>query len=315
MTCYKSKQLYITSFDYPLNSIRALFSKAFDLLYKKQECSIKMFLGSDWSIIGSGLIFYGPNDLKIVYNVSNIEKHDFEYISKYLVTHINSEKSDKNIELVLSLISNTSNNATVVEYRLEYEKESDFDYIKNMVDITLMQKIISQFCCDANHLFKSYSKDNPNNKESLILNHSFIIHKNYKEAFNFFYNWENIAKSLKTDTIWKIMKENNSDDNSKYKNFTVQINKNIKIHYKVVSINENKNKIEIIYDKTANSFPALNAFIKLEFIHLSDNLCFFLYETHLPINISSSLFNTISNYVYYCNKKSKIYFEKTNKKL
>ena len=148
------------------------------------------------------------------------------------------------------------------------------------------------------------------------MNHSFIIQKNYKEAFNFYYNWENIAKSLQTEDIWKINQENNQNDtNSNYKSFSVNINKNIKIVYKIVSLKEDKNKIEIIYNKTANSFQALNAYIKMEFINLSKDTCFFLYETHLPININSSLFNTISNYLYYCNKKSKIYFENSNLKL
>ena len=317
MTSYNSKQLYITSFDYPLNSVKTLFFKreTFDLLYKKKECSIKMFIGSDWSIVGSGFKFYGPKDLKIVYTISNIEKHDFEYISKYLLTYINSEKSDKNIELVLSLISNTSNNTTVIEYRLEYEKESDYDYLNNLIDISIIQEILCQFCFDAIDIFKSYNKNKLNNTESIILNHSFIIEKNYKKAFNFFYNWENIAKSIKTDEIWKIKNEKNPNDNPNYNNFSVKINKNIKIHYKVVSILEDKNKIEIIYDKTTNSFPALNSYIKLDFIKLSENTCFFLYETHLPININSFLFNTISNYVYYCNRKSKIYLENSYKKL
>lgn len=311
-----SKQLYITNFDYPLNSVKTLFFKrqTFDLLYKKKECNIKMFIGSDWSIVGSGFQFHEPNDLKLVYTVSKIEKHDFEYISKYLVTHINSIKSDKNIKLVLSLISNTFNNTTIIEYRLEYEKESDYDYIMNLVDIKLLQKILSQFCFDAKDLFKTFNLEKPNNSELLILNHSFIIHKNYKEAFNFFYNFENIAKSLKTEGAWKIKKENKENDNENYLNFSVDINKNIKIHYKVVSITEDKNKIEIIYDKTENSLPSLNKFIKLEFFNISKEVCFFLYEAHLPININSSLFNTISDYMYYCNKKTKIHFEKSKNK-
>ena len=318
MTNYNSKQLYITSFDYPLNSVKTLFFKrqTFDLLYKKKECNIKMFIGSDWSIIGSGFQFNGPNNLKLVYTISKIVKGDFEHISKYLVTHINSEKSDKNIALVLSLISNTSNNSTVIEYRLEYEKESDYDYIIKILDISLFQKILSKFCFDANDLFKRYNIENINNSEYIRMNHSFIIQKNYKEAFNFYYNWENIAKSLQTEDIWKINQENNQNDtNSNYKSFSVNINKNIKIVYKIVSLKEDKNKIEIIYNKTANSFQALNAYIKMEFINLSKYTCFFLYETHLPININSSLFNTISNYLYYCNKKSKIYFENSNLKL
>ena len=318
MTNYNSKQLYITSFDYPLNSVKTLFFKrqTFDLLYKKKECNIKMFIGSDWSIIGSGFQFNGPNNLKLVYTISKIVKGDFEHISKYLVTHINSEKSDKNIALVLSLISNTSNNSTVIEYRLEYEKESDYDYIIKLLDISLFQKILSKFCFDANDLFKRYNIENINNSEYIRMNHSFIIQKNYKEAFNFYYNWENIAKSLQTEDIWKINQENSQNDtNSNYKSFSVNINKNIKIVYKIVSLKEDKNKIEIIYNKTANSFQALNAYIKMEFTNLSKDTCFFQYETHLPININSSLFNTISNYLYYCNKKSKIYFENSNLKL
>ena len=181
MTNNNSKQLYITSFDYPLNSVKKLFFKrqTFDLLYKKKECNIKMFIGSDWSIIGSGFQFNGPNDLKVVYTITKIVIGDFEHINKYLVTHVNSQKSDKNIELVLSLISNTSNNSTVIEYRLEYEKESDYDYIMNLVDIKLLQKILSQFCFDAKDLFKTFNLEKLNNSELLILNHSFIIHKNY----------------------------------------------------------------------------------------------------------------------------------------
>ena len=41
----------------------------------------------------------------------------------------------------------------------------------------------------------------------------------------------------------------------KYKDFDIIINVNIKIHYHVISIEEiNDEKIEIIYNKTINSF-------------------------------------------------------------
>ena len=312
-----SKQLYITSFDYPLNSITTLFFKrqTFDLLYKKKDYNIKMFIGSDWSIIGSGFQFNGPNNLIMVFTISGIVKDDFEYISKYLVTHINSQKIDKNIELVVSFFSNTYNNTTVIEYRLEYEKESDCDYIFKLINISIIQEILSKFCFEAKALFKAFTNENLNNTESLKINHSFLIQKSYKEAFNFFYNWKNISKSLKTEDIWEIKEDNNPNENSNYKNFSIYINKNINIHYKVVSIKEDKNKIEIIYDKTSNSFPALNAFIKMEFINLSNNSCIFMYETGLPININSSLFNSISSYLYYCNNKSKIYIEKSSKNI
>ena len=124
-----SNQLYITTFNYPMNSVKTLLFKnqTFDSLYKNKEFSIKMFIGSDWSIVGSGFSFFGPNDLKIVYIVSGIEIDDFETINKFSITYINSQKNEKNVAIVLNLISNTSNNSTVIEYRLEYENKSDFD--------------------------------------------------------------------------------------------------------------------------------------------------------------------------------------------
>ena len=93
-----SNQLYITTFNYPMNSVKTLLFKnqTFDSLYKNKEFSIKMFIGSDWSIVGSGFSFFGPNDLKIVYIVSGIEIDDFETINKFSITYINMMKQLKN---------------------------------------------------------------------------------------------------------------------------------------------------------------------------------------------------------------------------
>lgn len=312
-----SKQLYITTFNYPLNSVKSLLfkSQTFDQLYKNKHITVKMFIGSDWSIIGSGFSFIGPDDLKMIFTVSKIKIDDFEYLNKYSITYINGIKNEKNVAIVLNLISNTSNNTTVIEYRLEYEKESDFEYITNLLNISLLREILSRFCDEASVLFKKIIQKNPDNKELLKINHSFTINKNYKEAFNFYYNWENIAKSLKTDKIWIIKRVHEQKDNPNYNNFTVIINENIKIHYKVMEIYEDKDKIEITYKKTCNSFPALNEFIKFDFFNISKNMCLFLYETYLPINVNSLVFNTCSNYLFYCNNKSKIYFENMNKKI
>ena len=309
-----SKQLYITTFNYPLNSVKTLLFKSntFDLLYKTDNCTVKMFIGSDWSILGSGFSYFGPNNLKIIFTISKIQIDDFEFINKYSISYINDIKNEKNAAIVLNLISNTSNNTTVIEYRLECEKESDFEYINKLLDISLTKKIISRFCNGASGLFKKVNQENPNKKESLIINHSFTIHKNYKDAFNFFYKFENIAKSIKTDKIWIIKRENEEKDNPEYKNFSVIINDNMKIHYQVDSIYEDDKKIEIIHKKTSNSFPSLNEFNKTAFFNISKNLCFFVYETHLPINTNSFVFNTCSNYTFYCNNKSKIYFENMN---
>ena len=47
----------------------------------------------------------------------------------------------------------------------------------------------------------------------------------------------------------------------------------------------------------------------MSFFNIDKDICYFLYETHLPMNISSSLFQTAFNYIDYCNKKSKKYLE------
>jgi hypothetical protein len=301
------KQLYITSFAYPLDSVKTIFygQKTLDLLCKSQDFCIKKFLGSDWSIIGSGFMFSLPNNFNAVFTVSNIESNDFNIINKYKITYLNEKKSNNNLEIVVSLINNTIDYSTIIEFSLYFENDSDIE----IIDFSLIKNILSQICYKINSLFKIYDKEDKN-KISLVVNHSFIIKKYYKDAFNFYYNWNNIAKSLKTEKVWKIKSENLKDDDIKYKNFSIIINENIKIHYRVMSIEEEKDKkIEIIYNKTGNSFPALNNYIKFSFFHIAKDICYFLYETHLPINTSSSIFQTSSNYVYYCNKKSKNYFE------
>ena len=306
MKC-KMKQLYITSFAYPLDSVKTIFygQKTLDLLCKSQNFCLKKFLGSDWSIIGSGFMFSLPNNFNAVFTVSNIESNDFNIINKYKITYLNEKKSNNNLEIVVSLINNTIDYSTIIEFSLYFENDSDIE----IIDFSLIKNILSQICYKINSLFKIYDKEDKN-KISLVVNHSFIIKKYYKDAFNFYYNWNNMAKSLKTEKVWKIKSENLKDDDIKYKNFSIIINENIKIHYRVMSIEEEKDKkIEIIYNKTGNSFPALNNYIKFSFFHIAKDICYFLYETHLPINTSSSIFQTSSNYVYYCNKKSKNYFE------
>ena len=131
----------------------------------------------------------------------------------------------------------------------------------------------------------------------IILNQSFIIKKNYKDAFNFFYNWNNMAKTLKTDKIWKIVNEENLEkDKQQYKNFSILINNDIKIYYRIISIKEIKDeKIEIVYDKSGK--------------HIDKDLTLFLYETHLPFNIVSSIYQTVSYYLFYCNYQSRKYIE------
>ena len=205
--------------------------------------------------------------------------------------------------IVLSLIRNTTDNTTIMECKFEFEKESDMMYIQDFIDFSMVKKMFSKFCNDLKLLIRI-------SKNYLTINQSFIIRKNFKEVFNFFYNWNNYAKSLKTDKIWKIINEDEEEDNKVYKNFSIIIKENIKIHYRVISIEEKQDeKIEIVYRKTGNSLPALNEYIKLSFFNIGRDLCFFLYNTQLPSNINSSMFQICSNFLFYCNKKSKKFFE------
>ena len=147
------------------------------------------------------------------------------------------------------------------------------------------KRIISYF-------FSIINNNNKINKiniiKYLLINHSFTIKKNYKDIFNFFYDFNNIVKCLKADKTWKvIIKENDK----KYKDSYIIINENNIVHYHVISINETKGeKIEIIFNKTNNSTQLLNNIIKYNFIHLENNLCLLLYETYVPINISASIY-------------------------
>ena len=313
MENFKSKQLYIISFEYPLDSISKFVfnSQIIEQICEKENFYIKKFIGSDWSIIDSGFIFSGPNNFNMTYTLSFIERNDFCAINKFSINHINNIKNNNYIALVFSLISNTMDYSSIMEFRLEFENNVDLKFIEDFIEKSLIKEIISSYSNRLKSLLKSFN--NKDNIESLLINHSFIIRKYYKDAFNFFYNWNNIAKSLKTDKVWKIINENEEGDDKNFQNFTVIINKNTKIHYRIVSIKEEKGeKIEIVYNKTSNSFPALNNYIKLIFFNIDKDVCFFLYETNFPINISSSLLHTASNYLFYCNRKSKIYFE-TNK--
>jgi hypothetical protein len=310
----QSKQLYIESYAYTLDTLKYIYfdNNTYDSLFKSDDFYIKKFIGSDWLIIGSGFHFSYKNNINFVFIVSDIIKNDFNYIIKYSITHINNIKNNSNINVIFSFIKNTSDSSTIVEFRLEYEKDSDIQYLEKYIAISLIKQMLSQICFRINSLFKLYNTKGIN--KYITIKHSFIIKKYYKDVFNFFYNLNNIAKSLETDKIWKIKNENENDDNINYKNFSIIIKNNIKLHYKVISLNEEKNhKIEIVYKKTGNSFPALNDYIKYSFFNIGKDICFSLYETHLPINISSIIFQICFNYIYYCNKKSKKYFENLDK--
>ena len=281
----RTKQIFITNLNYPIESLfKILFeSEVIKNYFENSEFKIKLFIGSGWSIQNSGFCVYGPNGLYIVFEL------------KYIL-----------------LIKNTCDNTSIIDIRMNFDSEEEIINLENYIKLSYIKEIVNRIMTEVKIIFNQIV-NKEENIPKIVLNHSFIIKKNYKEAFNFFYNWnDNLAKTLKTDKVWKIMNEKNKEnDSNQYKNFSILINDDIKVYYKIKSIVEDKGKkIEIIYDKSGKNFvPALNNYIKFTFFNVDKNLCLFLYETHLPYNINSSIYQTVSNYLFYCNYQSRKYIE------
>ena len=280
----RTKQIFITNLNYPIESLfKILFeSEVIKNYFENSEFKIKLFIGSGWSIQNSGFCVYGPNGLYIVFEL------------KYI------------------LQKNTCDNTSIIDIRMNFDSEEEIINFENYIKLSYIKEIVNRIMTEVKIIFNQIV-NKEENIPKIVLNHSFIIKKNYKEAFNFFYNWnDNLAKTLKTDKVWKIMNEKNKEnDSNQYKNFSILINDDIKVYYKIKSIVEDKGKkIEIIYDKSGKNFvPALNNYIKFTFFNVDKNLCLFLYETHLPYNINSSIYQTVSNYLFYCNYQSRKYIE------
>ena len=307
-----SKQLFILNLKYPFESVHVLlFNSDFvKIIFEKSEIKLKSFIGSDWSIKNSGFSIYGPNDSNIVFELSSLTKNDFIRENNFLITQINNERLNFGLKAQFSVIKNTCDSTSILEARLNYQFDEDLKIFEKYIKISQLKEMINKIMDSVQILLNQSSSDNKIPK--LILNQSFMIKINYKDAFNFFYNWNNISKALKTDKGWKIVNEENDEkDKKQYKNFYILINSDIKINYRVKSINKVKNeKIEIVYDKSGKNYlPALNNYIKFTFFNINNKLSLFLYETHLPYNISSSLYKTIYNYLFYCNNQSKKYIE------
>ena len=304
----KTKQICIYQFNHPFELLQKILKKndTLEAICAKEDFKIKKFIGSDWLIQDSGFIFYGPNDLNITFTLKTVEKNDFNRVTRYQITYLCGNEFNNKIEVMTSLIKNTTDNSTIMEFRIYYNSNIDLDNLEKYVKLSLIKGYIMKIYYKINKIFFETIDKN----KTLIVNHSFIINKNYKDVFHYFHNWDNMIKSIKAEQAWKLINENDEENINQYKDFDIIINKKIKVHYHIISLEEiEKEKIEIIYNKTTDSIPALNNYIKFSFFNISKNKCFFLYETRLPANIASSIYQTISFYFYYCNKKLKDYIE------
>ena len=309
MDIFKSKQLYIKKFDCPFDAVKQMMNneEIINQILNYNDIKIKKFLGSNWLIKDSGFILYYSNIISIGFLLIDIIENDFIYYFKFRITHLNGKELKNENYSIVSLTKNTIDNYPIYENRIEYTSELALKEYENIVKFSISKKILEKIFSNCNS-----SKNKINNKinamKNLIINHSCTIKKNYKDVFNFFYDFNNIVKCLKADKIWKVIQEEND---KKYKDTYIIINENNKVLYHVISIDEIKGeKIEIIFDKSNKSFQLLNSTIKFHFFNIEKNLCFFLYETFVPINIPASNYHKISYYAYYCIKTAKKYIEK-----
>lgn len=306
---YKSKQIYIKKYDYPFDTVKEIINneEIINQILNNDDVRIKKFLGSDYLIKDSGFILYYSNILNYSFLIIDIKKKDFIYSIRFKISHLNGNELKNEFYYIITTTRNTIENMPIVEYAIEYVSELALEEFEKYIKLSLMTKLIKKICSKFNSIIKD-KKNNINSLKNLIINHSLTIKKNYKDVFNFFYDFNNIVKCLKADKLWKVITKEN---NNKYKDsYIIIINKDYKVHYHVTSIKEiNGEKIEIVFNKTNNCFRLLNNIIKFTFFQIDKNLCLFVYETYLPINISASNYEDISHYTHYCMKMAKKYIE------
>ena len=308
MQKYKSKQICIEKYDYPFDTVKEIINNVeiINQILNNDDIRIKKFIGSDYLVKDSGFILYYSNILNYSYLILDIKKNDFIYSINFKMTHLNGNELKNELYYRITTTKNTIENMSIVEFVIIYFSELALEEFEKYIKLPLMTKVIKKIFSKFNSIIKN-KKNNINSLKNLVINHSLTIKKNYKDVFNFFYDFNNIVKCLKADKMWKVITKEN---NKKYKDSYIIINKDNKVHYHVTSIKEiNGEKIEIVFNKTNNSFRLLNNIIKFTFFQIDKNLCLFLYETYLPINISASNYENISHYAHYCMKMAKKYIE------
>ena len=116
----KTKQIFIRNLTYPYESvnIQIFEGELIKKIYENSEYKIKLFIGSDWSIKGSGFSFFGPNDFNSVFELKNIIKNDFIRQNIFKITQINGDQLNVELNFEFSIINNTYDNTSVIEARI-----------------------------------------------------------------------------------------------------------------------------------------------------------------------------------------------------
>ena len=139
-------QICIFQFDHPYESMQELLSKSetLEAVCSKEEFKIKKFIGSDWLIEDSGFIFFGPNDLKVTFTIKSLEKNNFNRITHYHITYLDEKIYNNKLEVVASLIRNTTENNTIMELRINYHSKQDLENLEKYVNLSLVKIYIMQ---------------------------------------------------------------------------------------------------------------------------------------------------------------------------
>ena len=299
-----SHQIFLINLDYPFGLIESIFSDSnipnrfFDNPFGK----IKTFIGSDPNINGSGFLFQDKNNHSFSFECNTKIVPDFmkSYISKIL--YINNSSVIENLLLELNIYKNTDNNSTVLEICLIYPKNNE--KIKCAKEKLLVFEIKKHFLFSLKSIIKyiNHSKK----IDYIKIYHSLIFKAELENVFQIFRDYNNTAKVLGTDKIWEIKKKNSI--------FSVNKGGGITVNYEIYKETENNDKSKtIFYHKYKEDSPALNEWTKVDFFKIDEKKCLIITETTLPKNISSNLYNILSNYMLYILKRLKSFIESSCK--
>jgi hypothetical protein len=299
MQKFTSFQIYSNNFDFPFGLIESLSSNSKAISFFDNPIGkIKMFIGSDININGSGFLFQGKNNDSFSFecNAKCIPNFMKSYCLKIL--YINNSLIIENVSLDINIYKNTVNNNTFFELCLIQSKNNEKS--KCLKEKLLSFDIKNHFRLSLNNI-KKYINDS-SKIEYMKSYHSMIIEADIENAYQIFRDYNNTAKVLGTDKIWDIKKNNSI--------YHVNIGSGIIINYHIYKELENIDKSKsIIYHKYKDDTPALNEWTKCDFFIIDDKKCLIITETKLPKNINSNLYNTFSDFISYILKKLKYLIE------
>ena len=295
-----SNQIYITKIKFPFETIENILKNP-KLIMSFCESSpiatIKSFLGSNINIDGSGYLWQGKNNNSFCVECTSKYLLNFSRTYNFKIIYINESFIKQNISILMNLYKNTYDKTCIIEFCFFYLCNNNYiKFIKNTLLDFNIKDFLNKFC----YKLKNYLK---NSSEFNTIYHSLIINMNYNDAYKIFRDFTIYAKVLGTDKFWDIKYDNNSI-------YSVNMNNGISIDYHIYKEEENEDKSKsIFYHKFKGNIPSLNEWIQGHFYKISNDKCFIVLETKIPLNINSYLHKTIYQYTFFVLRKWKFFVE------